>query len=211
MNRKHLLWSFAALLVAAAAWLLPSSPAGAAGGRARFDFTPGEMSVAFVGTGRSAASYYLPYKVANPMDAARTPRLHLEVKTETGKTYGDFGDARVVAAAEKALKTSGLKTTSGLRAQEIAAGGAADAVANFGAIDPNADDITVRVYGLWDPIVRTKQGKVFKETRVLVLQFSRIGDEYDRPMDPIKLVSKKEEVEGELVELYSTTGDTKKK
>ena len=210
MNRKLLLWSVPAVLLAAAAADLGAAAADAGGGRARLDFSPGEMTVAITGRGRDAANYYLPYTLKNPMDEARTPRLHIEVRTETGKTFGDHPDAKVVAAAAKALKIPDLKATADLRTQELAAGAAVQAVANFGNIDPNADDITVRVYGLWDPIIRTRQGKVFKETRVLVLQFARHGDEYDRPMDPIQMTSKKAEVEGEVVELYSTTAEKKK-
>jgi hypothetical protein len=204
MNCKHLLWSLPLVAVAAAAAYLAAPSADAAGGRPRFDFTPGDMSVAITGQGRQAASYYLPYTVRNPMDEARTPRLFIQVKTDTGKTYGDRPDARVTAAVARTLRNRDLKTTADLRSQELAAGASAQAVANFGSIDPNADDITVRVYGLWDPVVRTRQGKVYAEKRVLVLQYGRRGDEYDRPMDPISLRSSKEEVEGELTELYST-------
>jgi hypothetical protein len=210
MRHKLLLWCVPAALAAAGAALLAAPAASAGGGRARFDFAPGGMEVAITGHGRNAARYYLPYTLTNPMDEARTPRLYLEVKTDTNKTYGDFADAAVVKAASKATKTPGIKSTADLRGAELAAGGTASGVANFGNIDPNADDITVRVHGLWDPIIRTRQGKVLKETRILVLKFERHGDEYDRPMDEIKLVSTSQEVEGEVVELYSTAAEKKK-
>jgi hypothetical protein len=210
MNRKPLLWALPALLLGAAAAVCVTAPADAGGGRPRFDFAPGEMTVAITGHGRNAASYYLPYTLKNPMDEARTPRLYIEVTTETGKTFGDRTDAKVVAACAKDLKLSDLKATAELRAQDLAAGGSAHGVADFGNIDPNADEITVKVYGLWDPILRTRQGKVYSEKRVLVLQFRRYGDEYDRPMDPITLLSTSEEVQGEPVELYSTVAEKKK-
>lgn len=190
--------------------MTPAPDAGAAGGRNRLDLVPGEFSVAIVSSGHDATSYYLPYTLKNPMDEARTPRLHIELTTDTGKKYGDHADPRVIAATEKALGTTGLKSTAGLRSAELAAGASVQSVANFGNIDPNADDLTVRVYGLWDPVVRTKQGKVYRENRVLVLKYARKGDEYDRPLDPIHFVSRKEEVEGEVVELYSTTAPAKK-
>jgi hypothetical protein len=210
MRHKLLLWCVPAALAAVSAALLAAPAASAGGGRARFDFAPGGMDVAITGHGRNAARYYLTYTLTNPMDEARTPRLYLEVKTDTNKTYGDFADAAVVKAASKATKTAGIKATADLRGAELPAGGTVSGVANFGNIDPNADDITVRVHGLWDPIIRTRQGKVLKETRILVLKFERHGDEYDRPMDPIKLVSTSQEVEGEVVELYSTTAEKKK-
>jgi hypothetical protein len=210
MRMKLLLWCVPAALAAVGAALAAAPEATAGGGRARFDFVPGGMDVAITGHGRDAARYYLTYTLTNPMDEARTPRLYLEVKTDTNKTYGDFADAAVVKAASKATKAAGIKSTADLRGGEIPAGGSATGVANFGNIDPNADDITVRVYGLWDPIIRTRQGKVLKETRVLVLKFERHGDEYDRPMDPINLVGTTQEVEGEVVELYSTLAEKKK-
>jgi len=210
MNRKLLLVASAAALFGAAAAFVGAPSARAGGGRSHVEFTPGELTVAITGHGRNAANYYLPYTVKNPMDEAVKPGIYVEVKTETGKTYGDRPDAKVVAAAQKSLKTKDIKTTLEVRGQDLAAGGSAMAVASFGNIDPNADDITVRVYGLWDPIVRTRQGKVFSEKRVLVLQFARYGDEYDRPMDQIKLKSSKEEVEGEPVELYTTITEKKK-
>jgi hypothetical protein len=209
MRSKLLLWCVPAALAAVSAAFLAAPAASAGGGRARFDFAPGGMDVAVTGHGRNAARYYLTYTLTNPMDEARTPRLYLEVTTDTGKSYGDFADAAVVKAATKRSKTTGMKSTAELRGAELAAGGSAAGVANFGNIDPNADDITVRVSGLWDPIIRTKQGKVLKETRVLVLKFERHGDEYDRPMDPIKLVSTSQEVVGEVVELYSTAAEMK--
>ncbi len=211
MNRKLLLvFASAALVGAGVAARVGGSDAYAGGGRAHFEFTPGEMDVAITGHGRDAASYYLPYTLKNPMDEAMTPRLYIEVRTETNRTSADRSDQKVVAAAEKSLKTKGLKTTNELRAQELAAGAAAQGVADFGNIDPYAHDLQVRVYGLFDPVVRTRNGKVYSEKRVLVLQFGRQGDEYDRPLDPISLKWKKEEVEGEPVELYSTGGDKKK-
>jgi len=210
MNQRLLFSAAAALLLGAVAAHLAGGSAQAAGGRSRFEFAPGSMSVAITGTGRDAANYYLPYTIKNPMDEAMTPRIYVEAKTETGKTYGDHPDHKVIAAAEKALKTKGLKTTLEVRAEALPAGGSVQGVASFGNIDPNADDITVRVYGLWDPIVRTRQGKVYSEKRVLVLEFARQGDEYDRPMDQIKLKSSKEVLEGDPVELYSTATEKKK-
>jgi hypothetical protein len=211
MNRKLLLWALPAVVLAAGAAVSATQPASAGGGRARFDFVPGELSVAITGYGRNAASYYLPYTLKNPMDDARTPRLYIEVTTETNKSFGDTADVKVVAVAAKELKVADMKTTAALRSQDLAAGATVHAVANFGNIDPNADDITVKVYGLWDPVVRTRQGKVYNEKRVLVLQYRRYGDEYDRPMDPITLMSSYEEVQGEVTELYSTVAEKTKK
>ena len=74
-----------------------------------------------------------------------------------------------------------------------------DGLAHFGRIDPNADELEVRVYGLFDPVWRDRKGNVFSERRVLVLKYRRYGDEYNRPDDAISLVSTSQEVEGEPV------------
>ena len=173
----------------------PASPQ-----RWKLDLTPGELQPAL--PGGAPASYFLPVTVANNTDHPIRPRLRFELRTNTGRTYGAYYDPRVQAFAEKALKKDRLGSVAGLRAEDLAAGAKAEAFANFGHIDPNADTLTVHVYGLWDPVVRTKAGNVVKETRVLVLTFDRTGDEYDRQHDPITLTSSKEEIEGEVVELY---------
>src|SRR5262245_61960690 len=112
MNGKLLLWCLPVGLAAAAAAVASAPDASAGGGRARFDFAPGGMEVAITGHGRDAARYYLTYTLSNPMDEARTPRLYLEVKTETGKTYGDFSDAAVTKAAAKSAHNAGMKATA---------------------------------------------------------------------------------------------------
>ena len=81
------------------------------------------------------------------------------------------------------------KSTAKIRAAELAAGASVDGLANFGRIDPNADDLEVRVYGLFDPVWRDRKGNVYSERRVLVLTYGRQGDEYNRQDDPITLVS----------------------
>lgn len=204
MNARILTGVFAATVAAAIAATFTTPSAEAAAGRARLDFQQGDMSVVIVGNGRDAANYFVDYTLSNPTDEARTPRLYLELRTDTNKAYGDRPSAAVVRAASKAAKGADVKSTASLRAAPIPAGQSVRGVANFGAVDPNADDLTVRVYGLWDPVIRTRNGKVLRENRVLVLKYARRGDEYDRPMDPISFVSRKEEVEGEPVELYST-------
>src|SRR5436190_936814 len=120
MNLKSFIWAVPAAILVAGATVLSASPADAAGGRARFDFVPGELAPALTGQGSDTANYYLSYKLTNPMDEARTPRLYVELKTDTGKTYGDRADAKVLSAAGKALKASDLKATSDLRSKDLA-------------------------------------------------------------------------------------------
>lgn len=168
-----------------------------AGARWRITFDAGDFANVVTKTAKGGqAQYYLTYKVTNGSKEARKPRVRIELSTDTKKTYRDRYDPRVTKAVGKA---TGKKhaTASGLRKKDLAAGGSADGIACFGPIDPHADKLTVRVYGLWDPIYRDKKGRTWSERRVLVLSFDRPGDEYRRSEDKITYAGSKEEVEGE--------------
>jgi hypothetical protein len=172
-------------------------------GRWRLDFEPGDFANVVTRTGKKdSAQYYLSYTVKNGGDEAREARLRIELRTETAKTYADRYDA---AASRAYAKAKGLKmapsSTFGLRKSPLAAGAKVAGLATFGSIDPNADKLQVRVYGLWDPIVKDDKGHVWAERRVLVLDYERRGDEYRRAEDTIMLKSKKSELEGERVRL----------
>ena len=200
---KRRLALFATALVAAAALIAPSMETALGGAMRKFRLTPGEMDDVIAMHGdQGEARYYLKYRLSNASGAEETPRIKLVLTTDTGKRYVDYRDAAVM----KALKASSASkqapaTASSLRKAAMAADGEADAVAVFGAIDPNADELQVRVYGLWQPIIRDRKGRKFLERRVLVLDYSRSGDEYNRHDDPIKLVKSSEEVEGDPVEI----------
>jgi hypothetical protein len=201
MNKHLLLGASAAVVAAAAAFA--STDRADAGGLRQVKFTQGSLRPVFAGSmGKGVTNYCLDYKVANTLEKAVKPGVRLELRTETNKTFGDCYDQATWAAAKKLLGAKedlGLAAT--IRANELAAGASVDALANFGAVDPNADKLTVRVYGLWDPVYRDRQGRTWAETRVLVLSYSRVGDEYDRQYDEIRLDSAKEEVEKEPVQL----------
>jgi hypothetical protein len=203
MNRHLLLASAAVLAGASSAACLTSGDADA-GGLRQLQFSKGELRPLFAGSmGSGVTNYVLDYKVTNGTAKPVKPRLRLELRTETAKTFGDSYDAATWAAAKEALHVEADPVTaSSLRTSEMAAGAAADGLANFGAVDPNADRLTVRVYGLWDPVYRDRQGRTWSETRVLVLSYSRAGDEYDRQYDELHLDSAKEELEGDPVQLH---------
>lgn len=179
-----------------------ADPATAAG-RWRLDFEPGDFSHVVVAPklGAGKVVYYLPYTLTNGSDADRTPRVRIEVRTGTKKTFGDHFDAAAYAAIGKDLKKKKVNSTFDLRASELGTGKATEAAAHFGRMDDNADDLEVRVYGLWDPVYTDNRGKTWSENRVLVLKYHRAGDEYKRYEDPIKLVSRSDEIEGERVEI----------
>lgn len=195
-----------AILLGAAAALCAVSagdgPAEAAGLQL-FKFDAGTFQPCFAGgpTGKGQTNYVLDYTLSAATKSARKPGVRLELRTETKKTFGDVYDAATWKAATKLLgRTSEPKSTSALRTTELE--GKAEALANFGAIDPNADEFEVRVYGLWDPVWRDRLGRTWSENRVLVLSYRRWGDEYDRQMDAVRLVDTKQELEGEVVQLH---------
>lgn len=186
----------AAAVAGLVAGVVAATPSADAAGLRLLDFQAGRFSNVITG---GKASYYLTYTLANSRDEATRPKLRIELRTETDKTYGDHYDSRAYTAAAEANDHEGYVSAAKIRSADMAAGASADGLAHFGRIDPNADFLEVRVYGLFDPVWRDRKGNVYSERRVLVLQYRRYGDEYNRPDDPITLVSTSQEVEGEPV------------
>ena len=200
---KRLLLSAAAAALVAAVSAVSLGPAtdARAEGRWRFTFERGDFGALVAGGG---PHYYLRYKVKNTTGEDRKPRIRLEVQTDTGRSHGDHYDGPTYRAVAKKAGKTRIDSTLRMRVRDLPDGETAEAMAQFGRIDPNSDKFEVRVYGLWDPIVRDREGVVWSERRVLVLKYERSGDEYGRWADPIRFVSKKEEVEGKPVKLYAT-------
>jgi hypothetical protein len=196
------------LLLAAAAFgaaaLAPAasaeSPAEHGQGARLTKFEAGTLRavVAGPGAGDKSTSYLLDYTITNESGAARKPALRLEVRTkDTKRTHGDFYDAAAFKAFARETRTAEPASTAKLRSSDLDAGAKASGLADFGTIDPYSDSFQVRVYGLYDPVFRDKLGKTWWENRVLVLNYERTGDEYDRYRDPIRLASTVVELEGE--------------
>lgn len=205
--KMNLLFGVAGAAIVASAALIATDSAAhsaCAGGRELVKFSKGSVQAVFAGSsGKGATNYVLDYKLTNAVSDAVKPGIRLELRTETGKTFGDVYDTATWRAAKAALgRKDDPSSAASIRGADLAAGASVDGLANFGAIDGNADKFDVRVYGLWDPVYRDRQGRTWSETRVLVLSYSRSGDEYDRQLDPIRLESSKEELEGEPVQLH---------
>ena len=193
VSMKRYLIAVAAVAGLFAGAVAAPPPAAAAGIRL-LDFAPGEFTNVVTG---GAAHYYLTYTLTNGREEATRPKFRIELRTETDKTYGDHFDGGIHEAVAQETDHEGYRSAAKIRAGDLDAGASAEGLANFGRIDPNADDLQVRVYGLFDPVWRDRKGNVYSERRVLVLEFRRYGDEYNRPDDPIRLVSTSQEVEGE--------------
>jgi hypothetical protein len=192
---------FAAAAVAGlVAGVFSASPSADAGGIRLLNFEAGEFSNVVAG---GNAHYYLTYSLTNPREEATQPKLRIELRTDTDKTYGDHFDARTSTAVAEETGNDDLKPASKIRAESLDGGASVEGLAHFGRIDPNADGLEVRVYGLFDPIWRDRKGNIFSERRVLVLDYKRQGDEYNRQDDAIRLVSSSQETEGEAVLLSS--------
>jgi hypothetical protein len=198
MKRYLIAAAVVAGLVAGAVSAVPQADAA---GIRLLNFKAGEFTNVVAGGG---SHYYLTYTLENARDDATKPKLRVELRTDTDRTYGDHFDARVFEAAAEAHDHDGYSSAAKIRSADLGAGASVDGLANFGRIDPNADDLEVRVYGLFDPVWRDRKGKVFSERRVLVLKYKRQGDEYNRQDDPISLVSTTQEVEGDPQELSAT-------
>jgi hypothetical protein len=146
--------------------------------------------------------WYLTYTVENKTDGEIPLGIGIKAETDTGKKYRDS----ISPLAEKALKKKtgkDLKNALAMRKGKIGPGEKIEAVALFGALDPNWDDLIVHIAGLYDT-VDVVDGKKFFEKKVLVLSWNRPGDEFGSANDPITFKSKKWVIEGERREIPQT-------
>lgn len=146
--------------------------------------------------------WYLTYTVTNNTDVEVPLGIKIRAETDTGKKYRDT----IYPTAEKALKKKTgkeYKNALAMARGTIGAGEKIQAVALFGELDPNWDLLTVRLSGLYDTVDQV-DGKLFFEKKVLVLSWSRPGDEYGSAGDPITFKSKTWVIEGKRTEIPQT-------
>ena len=175
--------------LAAAALLSAASVAAAEGLRWQLGFrhaTPTWIKVQDAGES-STVRWYMTYTVENRTGEARKPVIRAEIRTDTGKTFGDTGDPRTIAAFKKAANLDEVATFLDLR-KGIEDGKAVKCIATFGRVDDYATKLELRVYGLEDPVTMVKGKQVF-EVRYWSVQYERKGDEFRRTEDPWKTVS----------------------
>ena len=150
-------------------------------------------------TGDATVSWYLTYKITNKTDKDVPLNLKIKGETDTNKTYRDTIDPLAHKALEKKTKKK-YKHALAMTRGTIPAGKSIEAVAFFGNIDANWDDLFVHISGLVDTIDRVK-GKLFFEKKVLVVHYNRPGDEFDSADDPITLKGDKWILDGERTEI----------
>ncbi len=136
---------------------------------------------------KTAVAWYMLYEIENRTGEARKPVLRTEIRTDTGKTFGDTCDPMAIAAVKKAKEIKEIGTASDLRAG-IDDGRKVSCIATFGEVDPYAKKLEVRMYGLCDPITQVK-GKEVYEIRYWQVKYERKGDEFGRTEDAWKQVS----------------------
>jgi hypothetical protein len=146
--------------------------------------------------------WYLTYTVTNNTDNDVPLGIKIGAATDTDKKYRDS----IHPMGEKALKKKTgkeYKNALAMAKGTIGAGEKVEAVAIFGEVDPNWDLLTVRISGLYDTVDQV-DGKLYFEKKVLVLSWSRPGDEYGSAADPITFKSKSWVIEGERTEIPQT-------
>ena len=117
---KRFLFAAAAVvgLIAVAA---TSAPSADAAGLRLMNFNPGSFDNVIH---NGSAQYYLTYSLENAREEAARPKLRIELRTETDKTYGDSFSA---AVAERASGGPGGVSTSRFCPRSCAAAGATSA------------------------------------------------------------------------------------
>jgi hypothetical protein len=143
--------------------------------------------------------WYLTYTVTNNTEGEVPLGIRITAETDTNMKYRDS----IAPLAEKALRKKTGKEYRNAMAMArgtIGAGEKVEAVALFGEVDPNWDLVTVRITGLYDTVDQV-DGKLFHEVKVLVLSWSRPGDEFGSAGDEITFKSKTWVIEGQRTEI----------
>lgn len=128
-------------------------------------------------------------------------RLRVSLHTNTGETYYDLSNPVVRNLAEKRLEIQGYKTLLELSKTKLKPDETVHAMAVFPAIDPEADELEVRIQGFgrvvpaYFPGYLLKRGAHYEPRLRKVRRFlyARPGDPLRRETDPIKLVAKRDE------------------
>ena len=165
--------------------------------RWRLDFERGTLDFVTVkdSLGASKLCWYLTYKVTNNMEQDVPLGIALSAKTDTKKKYLDSLEPEAQALLEKKTGKK-YKNSIDMFTGTLAQGKSLDAVAFFGELDPNFDDLHIHVAGLYDTVEQV-EGKLFFEKKVLVLHYNRPGDEFESSGDEITFKGKKWIIEGE--------------
>jgi hypothetical protein len=189
------------LLVPALLLAVASAQEGGQYNRWKLDFEKGKLGYVALkdALGKVTLHWYLTYKVTNKTKKDVPLQLAIEGKTDTNKTYRDSIDPLAHAKLQKMMKKK-FQSSLAMSRGKLPPGESMEAVAFFGDLDPNWDVFDVHVAGLVDTIDIVK-GKKFYEKKVLVLTYSRPGDEFGAAADPITFKGKKWIVEGERKEI----------
>jgi hypothetical protein len=131
----------------AAAPAAPAAPSAGARWTLKMEHGPLKWVHVEERAGVPTSYYYMVLKVTNPTDLPRPWNPRVEAVTDTHKTVGAVGNELGLAAVRQAEHDDALaciETTSG----KIQPGETKTVAAIFGPLDPNADRIEVRIYGL---------------------------------------------------------------
>lgn len=115
-----------------------------------------------------------------------------------GRKYRGSNDPVVKAMVERQTGKS-YKTLEEARGK-LADKGSVEIFISFGKLDPNVSTLEVNVTGLVDRVYRD-HGKTWVEDRALVFTLSRLGDEFERQNDVMKLAGRRWKVLAEAKEL----------
>ena len=156
------------------------------------------------GVAKGRVYWYLLYTVENPSDEDREIYVSISASSDRKKEYGDLflpSVERAIEKKEKAKlwgKTDEFKIISKRDPSDaqfhyvtLKAGEKRRSVAVFNRLDPNANDITIRVKGLSNEVrpATDADGVAVLEHRVRVLKYKRPGDEFAITRDSFKLTS----------------------
>lgn len=157
------------------------------------------------GLGAGSVYWYMLYTLTNTSSEDREIYVQITAKSDHDRSYSDL----LLPSVEKAIERKENQVLWGKSDEfelsrkrkpsdpkynyfSIKAGEKKRCVAVFNRLDPNANDLVVRVAGLSNEIrgVAQDDGSRQLEERIRELRFRRPGDEHEMTLDSFKLVGK---------------------
>ena len=159
--------------------------------RWQLDCTPGKFGTVVVNGIEGKGTYgWCTFTVSNKNGREVPVSLGVWAETDVaGRTYRGTVDPVVKAAVERRNGKS-YKTLTDARAEKLPDGESIELFVSLGKLDPSVDLFKIHILGLADRVYRDR-GKTVVEDKALVLTVTRVGDEFLRHQDLLRLQSSK--------------------
>ena len=157
------------------------------------------------GAQKGRVYWYMLYSLENKSKEDREFYVSVTARSDRNKSYSDLFLPAVEKGIEKKLDTplwgqidrfrilsKRNPEDDGYNYTTIEAGEKRSCIAVFNKLDANANRVTIEISGLFSDleVVSQEDGTITYKERARVLQFKRLGDEYEVAQDPFQLIGR---------------------